>query len=153
MSNDDDSICRVRAIQTKDKTRWMQLWKCYLDFYQADVTESITEQTWTTFFADSGHSALVAVNESGDVIGFVTYLFHPSTWSANGYCYLEDLFVEQACRGKGIGFALIRALVQQATDAQVNRVYWHTDTKNVTARKLYDSAAKLSDMVQYRIEK
>jgi len=31
-----------------------------------------------------------------------TYCSHRSTWSNDFYCYLEDLFVDPARRGKGI---------------------------------------------------
>ena len=48
------------------------------------------------------------------VIGFVHALPHATTWSAKGYLYLEDLFVDPAMRGSGAGRKLIEAVYEEA---------------------------------------
>ena len=159
--NDSTNSIQIRPIHADDYDAWLNLWKQYVDFYQADVSADITAMTWSRLIGEGGnnhnwHRGFVAVMPKGDtsaneIVGFVTYLFHPSTWTANGYCYLEDLFVQSSSRGLGAGRLLIDAVVSATQEADISRVYWHTDTQNETARMLYDSIAKLADMVQYRI--
>ena len=87
----------------------------------------------------------------GDIIGFVTYNLQNSTWSENGHCYLEDLFVDQSVRGKGTGRALIEFVKAFAIKNKCSRLYWNTDEDNATARKLYDTYTLESGKRQYRI--
>lgn len=86
-----------------------------------------------------------------DVVGFTTYNLQNSTWSENGHCYLEDLFVDPNCRGGGVGRSLIDYVKDFAIDNKCSRLYWNTDEDNHTARKLYDSYSLESGKRQYRI--
>ena len=54
-------------------------------------------------------------------------------------------------RGAGAGRALIDDLFSLAKAKAWSRLYWHTDTGNTTARRLYDSYIKADDFVRYRI--
>lgn len=77
-------------------------------------------------------------------------LFHPSTWSATSYCYLEDLFVSPSVRGGGVGCALIEATYDEADRQGAERVYWLTAHDNAAARRLYDAVAAVTPFVVYR---
>ena len=88
----------------------------------------------------------------GEVLGICHYSFQNSTWAARNYCYLEDLYVSPASRGQGLGRALIDAVIEIARSEGSSRIYWNTDATNETARKLYDTYAKESGKVQYRIQ-
>jgi len=65
-------------------------------------------------------------------------------------CYLEDLFVDDAARGKGAGRALIEAIINEARVKGWSKVYWVTREGN-PARALYDKLAVVDDYVRYRI--
>ena len=60
----------------------------------------------------------------GEAAGFA--LFHPkfSTFTGRSGLYLEDLFVLPAFRGKGIGLALFRAVIELARQRGCPRVDW-----------------------------
>jgi GNAT superfamily N-acetyltransferase len=86
----------------------------------------------------------------GQLVGIVHYLFHRSTWTTSDYCYLQDLFTDEAARGRGVGRALIQAVYERARAASASRVYWLTQEGNATARALYDKLADRSGFIQYR---
>lgn len=139
----------IRALQAADETAWRRLWAAYLAFYNTELPQHLTDDLFGRLLKGAPHFALVAERD-GAVIGFVHALPHASTWSANGYLYLEDLFVDPAVRGSGAGRKLIEAIYGEANRLGLDRVYWHTETNNKTARTLYDKLATLSDFVQYR---
>ncbi len=142
----------IRPISSSDHADWLAMWNQYLAFYDQDLAATTTAKTWKTLLATSGHDCLVAVDPTNQKpIGFVTYLFHASTWTQRGYCYLEDLFVAPQSRRSGAGTALIQAVVDVARHRKVARVYWHTDEKNKTAQQLYRKVALKSDAIQFRI--
>jgi GNAT superfamily N-acetyltransferase len=118
---------------------------------RAQVPDEVIALAWQRLLKqEDGFFALVAVDESGRLIGLAHALFHRSTWSATYYCYLEDLFVDPAARGQGVGRALIEAVYAQADQRGATRTYWATMGDNATARRLYDGLATLSPFVQYR---
>jgi GNAT superfamily N-acetyltransferase len=143
---------RVRPLQARDKPIWLALFKGYIEFYQATVPEDVIETLWQRLMrgGEGFHVALVAVDDADSPVGLAHVLFHRSTWSKGWYCYLEDLFVDPAQRGRGIGRALIEAVYAHADNNGCTRVYWMTQETNATARTLYDRVASKSPFVQYR---
>ena len=141
----------IRPIHQGDEAQWRRLWAAYLDFYKVELPQAHADKVFARLMAGDPYFAFIAEND-GETIGFVHGLPHPSTWSATGYCYLEDLYVDAAARGSGAGRALINAVHKEAKNRGLSRVYWHTDKGNETARKLYDKVATLSDFVHYRID-
>ncbi len=141
----------IRPIAQSDKERWLELWEGYLTFYETALPSEITELTWERLndpdFALDGILAVV----NGLVIGFAHFLYRPSTWAPNGYCYLEDLFVDPSIRGAGAGRSLIDAVIVAARAKKSGRVYWTTKESNTQARVLYDSYTPASEFVQYRL--
>lgn len=142
----------IRPIQGADKERWLVLWQGYLDFYKTTVAPEQTERTWTRIM-DSDFNMKCAVAElDGNVVGFTTYNLQNSTWSPNGHCYLEDLFVDPVVRGSGAGRALIDFVKEFALEQKCSRLYWNTDADNEIARKLYDTYVLESGKRQYRVQ-
>lgn len=141
----------IRPLQSADRERWNELWRGYLAFYEHDLPADLTELTWCRLL-DPAHpfQGLVALDEQGRIVGIVHFHFHASTWARVGYCYLEDLFVNPACRGLGLGRALIEAVYRAADEQGAERVYWHTENTNDRAQHLYRQVAELTPFVQYR---
>ncbi len=143
----------VRPTEQKDKERWLILWQGYLDFYKTAVAPEQTERTWTRIMDPDFNMSCAVAEADGVVIGFTTYNLQNSTWSPNGHCYLEDLFVDPAVRGNGAGRELIDYVKEYALKMKCSRLYWNTDEDNATARKLYDTYVLESGKRQYRIQR
>ncbi|MFK3659172.1 GNAT family N-acetyltransferase [Scandinavium sp. NPDC088450] len=140
----------IREVQVQDKAQWRQLWDGYNAFYRSVVTEEITENTWQRMLSDqSSIFGRVAVVE-GEVVGFALSVLHEGTWVTSPICYLEDLFVAENQRGRGIAGKLIQALIDEGKAKGWSRLYWHTATDN-PARKLYDRFTPVEDYVRYRM--
>lgn len=139
----------IRPIAVADKERWLDLFKQYIVFYKSSLADEQFELDWQRIHSDFNINGLVAELD-GQVVGLAHYIFRPSTWDKNDYCYLEDLFVDPSVRGKGVGRALIDALHKIAIERGSKRLYWTTAVDNETARKLYDKVAT-TEQVQYRI--
>lgn len=149
---DEDKVGKtgVRAANPDDLDRWLPLWTAYNAFYERVLPDEITRTTWIRFFdPDEPVHALVA-EQSGAIVGIVHYLFHRSTSMIQPTCYLQDLYTDEALRGRGIGRALIEAVYAKAKEAGAGRVYWQTHETNTTAQRLYDRIADRSGFIVYR---
>lgn len=141
----------IREIQATDRKAWEVLWDGYLQFYNQYLPSEVTEFTWSRLLdAQSPLCGFVALDESDRLRGFVHHHIHLSTWSVEGYCYLEDLYVDESARGLGAGRALIEAVYDWADERGATRVYWHTNETNSPARRLYDRVGMFVPYVQYR---
>ena len=140
----------VRRLETGDREGWLELWAAYLAFYRESLSEKVTEITFERLRDGAqGMLGLVAVDASGQLVGLAHLVFHPTTWSADGYCYLEDLYVDRAARGGSASKALFEAVFAEATARGAARTYWHTQEFNGAARSLYDSVGRLTSQIVY----
>jgi len=142
----------IRPISTGDRERWEPLWNGYLDFYEKTIPQEATKLTWQRLTTNGEIEGLLAVDEHGEALGLVHFLYHPSTSSVGGNCYLQDLFVIPSARGRRVGRRLIEAVRLMAKKKGAAVLYWQTEEFNGTARRLYERVAKRSPFIRYQIE-
>lgn len=141
----------IRDARPEDEAQWRALWADYLAFYGVTVDAGITDSTWRRV-SDPASAIFMRVAEvDGKVLGFTLSLTHEGTWIQGKDCYLEDLFVSDAARGKGVGRALLDDLVGLSKENGWSRLYWHTSVDNARARSLYDSYVENDGHIRYRI--
>ena len=63
--------------------------------------------------------------------------YRPSVWTGSEDCWIEDVFVEEAARGKGLGRALVVEALQRARERGCGRAELDVDVVNEPARALY----------------
>ena len=84
------------------------------------------------------------VERGGHAVGFALYFMSFSTFLCKPGLFLEDVFVEPAQRGAGIGKALLRRLAAIALERGCGRFEWHVLDWNEPSIKFYESlGAKL----------
>jgi GNAT superfamily N-acetyltransferase len=72
----------------------------------------------------------------GHEAGYAFFFGSYSTWAGRGL-FLEDLFVREPFRGRGIGKALLAAVARIAVDAGCYGIHWEVLDWNEKAIKLY----------------
>lgn len=90
-----------------------------------------------------------AIKVNGQVVGFVHLIAHMSMWTDLPYCYLQDLFVDEAFRNQGLARQLIEHCYLVCA-TKFDRVYWLTQESNITAQHLYDRIASKTGFIQYK---
>jgi GNAT superfamily N-acetyltransferase len=144
----------VRFVERADRAAWQPLWDGYNAFYgrtgATSLAPEITQATWERFFDPAEPVHGLVAEHDGQLVGLAHYLFHRSTIMLAPTCYMQDLFTDQAARGRGVGRALITAVYREAANAGSPRVYWHTHETNAAARRLYDDLAERSGFIVYR---
>ena len=140
----------IRPIRADERADWEPLWKGYQAFYQVVIPDETTAMTWTRLQDPAEPMFVLGAYLEDRLCGIVHYLYHRSCWTIGDYCYLQDLFVAEGARGRGLGRALIDAVEERARAAGASRVYWLTHETNARARELYDRLADRSGFIQYR---
>ena len=119
-------------------------------FYETDLPSDITDLTWRRILDPATPMLERIAEQNGEIVGFSISVVHVGTWFAGPACYLEDLFVDPAQRGRGIGRELVQDLVDLGKQNGWANLYWHTRQTN-PARKLYDEFVGADDFVRYRL--
>jgi len=140
----------IRPVGEDERQAWNPLWAGYLAFYKSALTREVSDLTWHRFHDPDEQLFALGGYVDGELMGIAHYLFHRSTWAPHRYCYLEDLFVAEGARGRGLGRALIEEVYAKAQAANASRVYWLTHSTNAQARMLYDKVADNLGFIQYR---
>lgn len=89
----------------------------------------------------------------GEVAGFALYFFQYSTWEGRPALYLEDLFVRERFRKRGIGRALFQRLARVALEHNGTRFQWECLDWNQPALDFYETtgAQVLREWLNLRI--
>lgn len=116
----------VRPPRSDDEDIWRRLWTAYLDFYQTEIPPEATRRTWKCILDPAGAMLGRSGEVDGTVSGLAISVVHEGTWSGKPTCYLEDLFVDPASRGAGLGRALIEHLLALGRERGWSSLYWHT---------------------------
>ena len=80
----------------------------------------------------------VVTESGGQVVAFALFFTNFSTFLAQPGLYLEDLYVQPACRGAGIGKALLSHLGALAATRGYGRFEWSVLDWNENAIRFYE---------------
>ncbi len=72
----------------------------------------------------------------GEIVGMALFYFRYSTWKGKTI-HLEDLIVNEAYRGNGIGFQLYKKVMEFAAENNLKRVEWVVLDWNTPAINFY----------------
>lgn len=86
---------------------------------------------------EQGDTAVLLVGAGPD--GLAVLRFRASIWSRALKCYLAELYVAPALRGRGLGRALMDSAIELARSRGADRMELGTGEHDVAARALYES--------------
>jgi GNAT superfamily N-acetyltransferase len=92
--------------------------------------------------------------DAGRAAGFALFFQSYSTWRGRPGIWLEDLFVREEDRGRGIGEALLRAVARTAVERACGRLEFSVLDWNEPAIRFYRSlgAAAMDQWTIFRFE-
>ncbi len=130
--------------------RWLSLWQSYQQFYKTDIPAKTIGITWSRLLSSNEPMGGAVALIDGRIVGITHYIFHRSCWTIEDSCYLQDLYVDETARRRGIARRLIDHVCDRAAEHGCSRVHWLTHHTNADAMRLYDQVAEKSGFVQYR---
>ncbi len=106
-----------------------------------------------TMFGPRPYAEALLAEEDGKPVGFALFFHNYSTFLAQPGLYLEDLYVPESHRGKGIGKSLLVQLAKIAVERNCGRLEWAVLDWNVDAIGFYEKlgAKPNSEWTVYRL--
>jgi GNAT superfamily N-acetyltransferase len=114
---------------------------CELATYEnlADTVVSTPADFRRELFGPNPHAHAMVAELDGAVVGLAVWFYNFSTFQGRPSLYVEDVFVEPAHRGRGIGRAFFRAMAQRAVAEGCCRMEWSVLDWNAPAIAFYRS--------------
>jgi len=144
----------IRPITADDFSLVEPMLAAYQEFYEVEDIDPERNRDFFSRFIGSNHSGwLLGAWDSEALVGFGCFYRHKSSLTATNIVLMNDLYVDEAARGKGAGRALIEAGVELAREWGASHLSWATAPDNHTAQKLYDSFdVEKSTWLEYEIK-
>ena len=103
------------------------------------LTQGTPEKLRAALFGPRPAAEAVMAERGGRAVGFALFFTTYSTFLSKPGLYLEDLFVEPAHRGAGIGKALLTHLAGLAVERGCGRFEWRVLDWNEPSIRFYES--------------
>ncbi len=94
-----------------------------------------------SLFGTPARAEALLAEVDGKPVGFAVWFYNFSTFQGRHGLFLEDIFVDPAHRGAGIGRAIFRFLAERAIAQGCARMDWDVLNWNSTAIRFYRSLA------------
>jgi len=129
----------IRAATVSDVPLLLRFSREFAEFERQPEAVVIKEETLTRdgFGPQPKFRSLIA-EWDGEAIGYALFFGFYSSWKGSGI-FLEDLFVREAFRGRGIGRALLCQVARIARQEGCYGVRWEVLDWNEPAIKFYKS--------------
>jgi GNAT superfamily N-acetyltransferase len=133
---------RIRAARSGDERSLFALISELARFEKLEhaVTGDVERLKRHLFGPSPLAEAVLAESDTGEALGFALFFGNYSTFLTSPGVYLEDLFVIESARGRGIGRALLGEVARIAHERGAGRLEWAVLDWNAKAIAFYESA-------------
>ncbi|WP_300484785.1 GNAT family N-acetyltransferase [Flavobacterium sp.] len=110
------------------------------DFYAIDnypIDIPTTESLFATFLENENHGKAWLIYSDDILVGYVILTFIFSFEYKGRYAFLDELYLSEKARGKGIGKEAIHFIQSEALKLKLKVLYLEVENHNEKAQKLY----------------
>jgi GNAT superfamily N-acetyltransferase len=143
----------IAPIAVEEFEELLPLIVAYQRFYEVEeIDEARNRSFFRRFLAPSEDGLLLGARDEGRLVGYACLYWHFSSSQATETVLMNDLYVDEAARGRGVGRALIAATAEVARERGAPSIEWSTAPDNHTAQRLYDATgAERSEWFSYEL--
>ena len=139
----------IKQIEIDNLSQLVPLFDQYMVFYEQESNPEKYEAYLRERIQNNEATVFIAYDEKQSAIGFVLNYHSFSSVSQGKIIVLNDLYVIQAQRKKGVGQSLIERTFKFAQDCGAVRVDLGTAKSNIIAQGLYEKLGFVKDTEFY----
>lgn len=145
---------RVEPISASQFDELLPLIAAYQRFYEVEqVDDERNRAFFSRFVAPSVDGLLLGAWDGNRLAGYACLYWHFSSFVPGEVVLMNDLYVEEPFRGRGVGRALIEASAAVGRERGAHHLEWVTAPDNLTAQRLYDSLGASSEpAIEYQLD-
>jgi len=130
----------IETVAARDIEDLLPLMRGYCDFYEVAPTDERLRMLSLALIADPEREGLqlIAREPDGGAVGFATLYWCWSTSKAGRLGIMNDLFVAERARGRGLADRLVLACLERCRWRGAVELQWETALDNHRAQAVYD---------------
>lgn len=129
----------LRAAELRDVAPIIQMIRELAEFEKLEhLMQATPEKLRPHLFGEKPAAEAIVAEADGKAIAFALFFTNFSTFLAKPGLYLEDLYVQPAHRGKGVGQAMLTRLATTAAERGCGRFEWSVLDWNENAIRFYE---------------
>ena len=124
----------VQTSEIETITQMMQ------DFYAIDnypIDVETTKKLFQEFIANENHGKSWLIYQNNEIAGYVILTFIFSFEYKGQIAFIDELYIKENFRGKGIGNKTIHFIKEQVPKLSLKLLYLEVENHNESAQKLY----------------
>ena len=144
----------IKPATKKDVPVILNFIKKLADYERLSDEVVATEELLQRTLFGQRRTAEVAIGYfNGDPVGFVLFFHNFSTFLGRSGIYIEDLFVDESCRRRGFGRALLTHVAKLAAARECGRLEWSVLDWNEPAVNFYKKlgAMPMNEWTVFRV--
>lgn len=144
---------RVEPITARQLETLLPMIAAYQRFYEVENVDAERNRAFfSRFLAPSEDGMLLGAWRGEELVGYACLYWHFTSLVPAETVLMNDLYVDEARRGQGIGRILIEASAAIARERGAHHLEWATAPDNETAQRLYDrTGAGRSEWIEYEL--
>lgn len=111
----------------------------YYVFDNLDFEEEPARDALTKLISDPSLGSVWLVYSAGEAVGYVVLTYGFSLEFGGRDAFIDELFIQESHRGRGVGTKTIEFAASEAKSAGVNAVHLEVAHRNEGARRVYRS--------------
>lgn len=145
----------IRFAEEKDAALILQFIKDLAEYEKMSNEVIATAEDILETVFQKGYAEVVICEYDKMPAGFCLFFHNYSTFLGKPGLYIEDLFVKESFRGKGLGKALLQFMAKLAVERNCGRLEWWCLDWNTSSIDFYTAqgAEAMSDWTVYRVHR
>ena len=132
----------------------IELMREFAVFEHLEDTFTVTENDlYEAFFGGKSFAGCLVAFSDNEMVGFAIFFPVLKTFRGERSLYLEDLYISQTMRSKGLGLKLLKAVANYAKENGFQRMDWQALDWNAPAINFYKNIGAETDtgMIDFRL--
>lgn len=144
---------KLRFAKREDTKLILQFIKELAEYENLQHEVVATEEVLSDSLFNRGIAEVIIGEFNGEAIGFALFFYNISTFNGKPGIYLEDLYIKQNMRGKGLGRIILCYLAKLAIERNCGRLEWSCLDWNEPSIKFYKNlgAKPMDEWTIYRL--
>lgn len=141
----------ISAVAVPDFPDLLPLMRDYCTFYGTSPSQADLHALASALVDDPGQGIqLISRGPAGQPWGFATLLWSWDMTAGGRVGVMQDLFVTESARGRGVADALIAQCRERASEAGARHLVWQTALDNRRAQAVYERCGAVgSEWLEY----
>lgn len=144
---------KIRETNEKDCELILSLIKEIAEYEKMSNQVIATEETLLEYIFKNNRAEVVILELDKNPIGYALFFYNFSTFVGRSGLYLEDIFIKNEFRGRGIGKEVFKFLAKKAREEGCKRMEWVCLDWNEPSINFYKSlgAVPMDEWTIYRL--